>query len=252
MERQKKFEIIEKITKIPMLILALSMIPVLLIPMIFEISPSIASLLLIADIIIWVAFALEYVVKFSLAPDRINYFRNNIPDLLIVILPFLRPLRIFRAGRLLNLLRLTRLSAFFMESSQSLKSLLQRHQLQYVLLITVILIFIAAGMVVEFEKTHPERMITSISEGLWWSVTTITTVGYGDSYPMTIGGKIVASFLMLVGIVFFGLLTANIAAFFIHEEQVQSPEIQELKEQLSRIEEMLVKQKTLERSFESS
>jgi voltage-gated potassium channel len=86
--------------------------------------------------------------------------------------------------------------------------------------------------------------IQTFMDALWWSVATITTVGYGDVYPITPGGRSVAVFLMLTGISLFGVLAARIAAFFVEEEQreTQDPRLDAIVERLDRIEQQLARQ----------
>ena len=78
--------------------------------------------------------------------------------------------------------------------------------------------------------------IKTFGDALWWAVTTITTVGYGDRYPVTAAGRGIAALLMVTGIAFFGVLTANVAAFFLErDEQATEPEDDRLDEILRRL-----------------
>lgn len=106
-----------------------------------------------------------------------------------------------------------------------------------------------AGLVYEFEKSVPdaERNITSFPTALWWAVTTITTVGYGDSFPHSAAGRGIAVVLMFVGVGLFGLLAASLASYFVErdkeaaEEETAEPrsELREVLERLERIEHRL-------------
>jgi voltage-gated potassium channel len=119
-------------------------------------------------------------------------------------------------------------------SSQGLQGLLLREArnilrhrgLNWVLLIVLVLNLIAAAMVLEFEGGNPEATIASYPDALWWALTTITTVGYGDRFPMSSPGRAVAVVLMIAGIAMFGVITATIAAYFVEqqaEEDVAGP-----------------------------
>lgn len=83
--------------------------------------------------------------------------------------------------------------------------------------------------------------ITTFADAVWWALTTITTVGYGDTYPVTALGRGVAVFLMIAGIALFGLLTANVAAFFVEEDAADrtQAELAQINQRIERIEQLL-------------
>jgi voltage-gated potassium channel len=123
-------------------------------------------------------------------------------------------LRIVRSARALRLLRLGRLVAFLGEAGQETRRLLVRHQLHYALLVTIAVLVACAAVVFAVEDGSGGS-IDSFGDSMWWAVTTITTVGYGDTFPVTPAGRGVAAFLMVAGIALFGVLTANLAAFLL-------------------------------------
>jgi len=93
--------------------------------------------------------------------------------------------------------------------------------LSWVLLIALALNLIAAALVLSFERDMPGSNINSYPDALWWAVTTITTVGYGDRFPMSPAGRGVAVVLMVSGIALFGIITASIAAYFVEHNAEQ-------------------------------
>jgi hypothetical protein len=93
--------------------------------------------------------------------------------------------------------------------------------LSWVLLIALALNLIAAALVLSFERDVPASNIHSYPDALWWAVTTITTVGYGDRFPMSAAGRGVAVVLMVSGIALFGIITASIAAYFVEHKSEQ-------------------------------
>jgi voltage-gated potassium channel len=107
-----------------------------------------------------------------------------------------------------------------------------------VLLIVLVLNLIAAAMVLEFERGNPDANINSYPDALWWAVTTITTVGYGDRFPMSSAGRGVAVVLMIAGIAMFGVITASIAAYFVEQkaEEDLAGRLDQIMERLDRIE----------------
>lgn len=101
----------------------------------------------------------------------------------------------------------------------------------------LIVVFVLAGLELAFEHNAPGSNIHNYGDALWWAIVTVTTVGYGDKYPVSAGGRGVAVILMLVGIGLIGVLTATVASYFVEEKSDQ--EKADLNERLDRIETML-------------
>ncbi len=235
-DRQEALNRFEHAVELPLLVLALAMLPLLVLPLVLDLSDPLEDALVAAEWFIWAAFAFEYVVRLVLTPDRWRFVRTQWPDLLIIVLPFLRPLRVVRSARALRLLRLARLVAFLGEARQEASRLLVRHQLQYVLLVTLVVVLGSAALVRSVEE-GAEGPIDSFGDAVWWAITTVTTVGYGDTFPVTAAGRGIAAFLMVAGIAFFGVLTANVAAFFLERQGVEKdPTLERLDEILRRLE----------------
>lgn len=230
----------EAAVELPLLLLAVAMVPLLVVELAFEPDGGLGAALMAAEWFIWAAFAFEYVVRLVLTPARWRFVRRNLPDLFIIALPFLRPLRIVRSARALRLLRLARVAAFLWKATQTGRSLLTRHGLHYALLVSAVVVVGAAGLVFALEDGGAGP-INSFGDSLWWAVTTVTTVGYGDTFPVTPAGRGVAAFLMLAGISLFGVLTANVAAFFVEKQEADgtSEKLDEVLRSLTAIEERL-------------
>jgi voltage-gated potassium channel len=231
----------ERETALPMLVLALLAVPVLLIPLWVDLPRGIAETFLVLDWVIWVAFAVEYLIRLYLVPHKAVFVKHNLLDLAVVVLPFLRPFRVIRSARALRLLRAGRVTVYLTRGASSAKDVLTRHGLHYALLVGAVLVLTAALIVSELERTAPGATIHSFGDAIWWALATMSTVGFGDKYPVTEAGRAVAVVLMFFGIGIFGLLAASLASFFIgkkREERVD-PVVAEISERLQRIEEML-------------
>jgi voltage-gated potassium channel len=237
-DRAAAFERFSRAVDGPMMVLALAMIPLIVVPLVYDLSSAANSAFLAIDYLVWAAFAVEYVVKLWLAPDRWRFFKANVPDLIIVVVPMLRPLRILRSVRVLRLLRLVRLAAFAVEGIHEARGILRRRGLSWVLLIVAALVLVAAALVLNFERDAPNGNIHSYPDALWWAVTTITTVGYGDRFPLSPAGRGVAVVLMVAGIAMFGVVTASIAAYFVEQraEHDLASRLDQLLERLDRLE----------------
>jgi voltage-gated potassium channel len=205
----------------PMMVLALVMIPLIVVPLVADLSPATERAFLAVDYLLWAIFAAEYAIKLYLAPNRRRFVAHHVPDLIIVLVPMLRPLRVLRSVRLLRLLRLALLGSFAAKGLREVREVLRRRGLSWVLLIVLVLNLVAAAAVLEFERSNAQANIGSYPDALWWAVTTITTVGYGDRFPMSPAGRGVAVVLMIAGIAMFGVITASIAAYFVEQRAEQ-------------------------------
>ena len=157
----------------------------------------------LVDIAAWLAFVIDYLVRLGLADRRLHYWSRHLHDLAVIALPVLRPLRLLRLVMLLRVL------------NRSATAGLRGRVAIYVSGATVLLIFCAALAVLDAERGHTGGNIRSFGDALWWSATTVTTVGYGDRFPVTVEGRVIAVGLMLGGVALLGVVTASIASWLI-------------------------------------
>jgi voltage-gated potassium channel len=158
----------------------------------------------------WALFAVDYAIRLGLSLDRWTFVRTNLPDLAVVALPLLRPLRLLRLVTILNVLH--------RHAGNSLRG----RVVTYVVGATALVIFVAALALLDAERGHPDANVADFGDAVWWAFTTVTTVGYGDRYPVTVPGRSVAVALMLAGIALLGTVTATLASWLV--ERVQQVE----------------------------
>lgn len=218
----------------PLLVLAIVWLPVLIIPLVAHPSAAVADGLNAIDYMVWAVFVVEYLVKLYLAPSRRRFVRTHLLDLVVIVIPFLRPLRVVRV---LRLLRLVRVATVLTRSLGRARSILTHKGLHFVLLAVILIVFAGAAAELAFEAHQPGSNIHDFGDAIWWAVVTVTTVGYGDRYPVGAAGRGVAVVLMLVGIGLVGAVTATVASYFV--EQRQDDQTSELEVRLDRIEGML-------------
>ena len=219
---------------LPLTVLAIAWLPVLVVPLVVHLSGGTSQSFEVTDYVIWALFAVEYLAKLYLAPERGRFVRQHLFDLVVVAVPVLRPLR---GLRLLRLFDLSRATTLVVNALRRLRAILTHRGLHFVLLSVVILIFALAALVLNFEAHAHGSNIHNCGQALWWAIVTVTTVGYGDTYPVTAAGRGVAVVLMLVGIGLIGVLTATVASYFVEEKSDRDKE--ELNARLERIEAML-------------
>lgn len=141
-----------------------------------------------ANLVLWLVFLVDYLARVFLAMDRWLFIRTHVLALLVVAVPFLRPLRLLM------------LVAVVGQFIQRAKGGVRGRVLAFVLLATVVLMSTAAVLVYGFERTAEGSSIVTLGDAVWWAIATVTTVGYGDSIPVTPQGRTVAAVLMVVGI----------------------------------------------------
>jgi voltage-gated potassium channel len=152
---------------------------------------------------LYLVFAVDYVVRLGIAERRLHWFVRHLLDLAIVALPFLRPLRVLRLVVLIGALQ------------KAFGDALRGRIVIYTASSAVLLVYASSLAVLDAERHAHNANITSFGDALWWSVTTITTVGYGDYQPVSFAGRLVAVLLMVGGISLIGMITAAVAAWIV-------------------------------------
>lgn len=238
-QRQRAFDAFDRATDLPMLVLSLLLVPIIVVPLLFTLPPSWEVPWETSSWVIWAAFALELTVKTYLAPRRLRYLRDHWFDVLIVVIPFLRPLRAFQAMRALRLLQLLRLVGIAAKVGELVRELLGRRGMPYAFLVGGLLILASTVAVTYAEQGHGGS-IDNFGTALWWAMVTATTVGYGDAAPVTPAGRGIAVFVMAIGITLFSLFTANVATFLLQSsgrsDDRKEVTLGDLAEQIRRLE----------------
>ena len=151
-------------------------------------------------LVIWAAFAVDLVITFVLDPNKRTFLKRQWLSVITVVLPMFRALRILRI-----------FSGGAWVSNKG-NGILTRSAVTAAVGGTVLIVFIGSLMVLNAERGAKGATITSFGESVWWSMETITTVGYGDAYPVTVPGRFFAVGIMLLGISVLGVVTASVSA----------------------------------------
>jgi voltage-gated potassium channel len=142
-----------------------------------------------------------------LAPDRRRYVLRHLHDLAVIVLPLLRPLPL-----------LTVIGALHRRAGATLRGRVAI----YVAGSTTVLAVVGALAMLDAERDVPESNIITSGDALLWAVTTITTVGYGDRYPTTTTGRLIAFGLMIAGIALLGVVTATLASWIVERVSAEN------------------------------
>lgn len=181
-----------------------------------DLSEGALTILFWVDFGICLVFLTDFFVRLYKADDRRAFLKWGWIDL-IASIPVIHELRWARLVRVFRILRILR--AF--RSAKTLLSYVFHRKAQSALSIgamtAVLALFSGAVLILEVEAGHPTANITNASDAIWWSLVTVTTVGYGDFYPVTLEGRVIATGLMLIGIGLFGTLSGAMASILLRD-----------------------------------
>jgi voltage-gated potassium channel len=175
-----------------------------------QVTPEIQNLIEIVQWICWGAFVLDLMFGIVTAQSKKEYLLKHPLEIASSLLPFLRPLRLMRVisfgGLAIQKVAIGRQFAITLK----------------VAITTLFVAYISAVQITISERMIEGSNIKNFGDGLWWAMTTVTTVGYGDKFPVTTEGRILAVALMIMGISLVGVITASVAAWFVKISDTES------------------------------
>lgn len=229
------------------LILSIYVLISLLIESVFLLPTDVIEILRFTDNVICMFFLLDFAIRFSKATNKRTFMKWGWIDLLSSI-PMLDA---FRYGRLVRVVRVIRI----LRAVRSTKVILHhvfKNKMQgtfsLVSVVSIILVIFGAIAMLQLEKGIDGSNIHSASDALWWAFVTITTVGYGDFYPVTYEGRIIAAILMTAGVGLFGTFTGFVASWFLEEGEDDQgkhivtslkDEVSELRSEIQQLKELI-------------
>jgi voltage-gated potassium channel len=216
-DEQKRWQVLtqfEDWLERPMLVLSFIWLSLVIIELIWTTS----GVFELLGTIIWIIFILEFLLRFALAPRKIQFLRRNPITIIALIAPAFRFLRALRMLRLARGLRLVRIVGTANRSVSAMRKSFGRRGLGYVLATTVLVILLGAGGMLAFEpSTEVNGGFTGYADALWWTAMLVSTMG-SDFWPLTPEGRVLALLLSMYGLAVFGYITASFATFFIGQE----------------------------------
>lgn len=211
------------------LVLSIYVLGALIIDTTFNLTAETSNLLNYIDIAICIFFLIEFSIRFIKAENKLKFMRLGWIDLVssIPMVDFLRYGRIFRLIRLFRIIKAFRTVNHF-------RTYIFKNKAQGVLssaaILAMLLIIFSSIAILQFEN-DPNSNIKTAEDAIWWSYVTITTVGYGDKFPVTTEGRIIAALLMTAGVGLFGTFTAYISSLFVSDNKADKLESQEEREE---------------------
>ena len=184
---------------------------------------------------VWVLFGVDYLVRLALASSRSRWFLHHLPDLAVIALPILRPLRLLRLVTLVGIMQ------------RSAGTALRGRITLYTVGSAALLISTSALAALDAERHEPGASIRAFGQALWWALTTITTIGYGDTTPVSTEGRCIAALLMIGGVALIGVVTATLASWIVslveeenaEQEAVTQAQVATLQQQVSELSERI-------------
>ena len=185
--------------------------------------------------VVWALFGVDYLVRLALAPSRDQWFLHHLPDLAVIALPILRPLRLLRLVTLVGIMQ------------RSAGTALRGRITLYTAGSAALLIFTSALATLDAERDEPGSSIRTFGQALWWALTTITTIGYGDTFPVSTEGRFIAALLMIGGVALIGVVTATLASWIVslveeenaEQEAATQAQVATLQRQVSELSERI-------------
>lgn len=212
----------EKLGFLNLLILVLSVyvLLALMFDTFLKLPVEVARVLWITDNLICGVFLIDFIKRFYQADNKWRFMRWGWIDLVSSIPMF----DFMRVGRAFRLIRLFRILRAFRSTRRLVQHIFQQRTkgtLTAAAIIAVLMVIFSSIAILQVE-TDPASNIKTAEDAIWWAYTTITTVGYGDRFPVTTEGRFIAMLLMTVGVGLFGTFTAFLASWFVGERKAEA------------------------------
>ena len=210
---ENKFQLLDLLV----LIMSFYVLGALIVDAFFNLPDEISQLLLYIDNFICLIFFIDFIVRFYQSENKISFMKWGWVDLL----SSLPMIDLFRAGRLLRLIRILRIVRAFKTTKKFIDHVYANKAqgaFASISTLAVLLVIFSAIGILQVE-TDPNSNIKTAEDAIWWAYVTVTAVGYGDKFPVTTEGRIIAAILMTAGVGLFGTFTAYISSWFISDKK---------------------------------
>jgi len=236
-----------RVTFFQLLLLVLSVVVLgcLLVDAVAPLPPDASRIIQVLDACVCALFFIDFIIRFRAAQSKLAFLKWGWIDLLASI-PNLDILRFARLVRIIRIIRVLRA----LRSFNRILSIILRHRTRNGMAsvgLTFVLLVVFSSIGILLCENGPQSNVQSAEDAIWWSVTTITTVGYGDKYPTTTEGRIIAMVLMFSGVGLFGTLSGLIASHFFgagaEADETSQALLREIRELRVRVDEIVDQKK---------
>jgi len=202
------------------IVLSIYVLIALILDTFFKLPIEVSRVLNLTDNFICIFFLLEFCVRFYKAENKLVFMKWGWIDLISSIPTF----DLLRAGRTLRLIRLLRILRAFRSTKHLINHVYKNKStgaFTTVSIIAFLMLVFSAVAILQVED-DPNSNIKTAEDAIWWAYVTITTVGYGDKYPITTEGRIIAAVLMMTGVGVFGTFTGYLASWFVKDTNIEN------------------------------
>lgn len=233
-ERTELLSQINDIFDFPLTLLSLLWLVLIIVEFVYGLSASLQNL----SLVIWGIFIIDFFIELYISPIKKDYLKKNWFVALSLFLPALRVLKLFRGFKLVRFansvrsLNLARLLSSFNRSIRTVRQVIRKRGLRYVVLLTALITFLGAAGMYNFERPG----LTSYWDALWWTAMIMTTIG-SAYWPVTPEGRVLAFSLSVYAFSIFGYITAALASMLVgkDKEELSSKEITELRSEVQNL-----------------
>lgn len=197
---------------------------------------------------IWGIFLVDFLLRFVIAPEKVTFLKTNWLGALSLVLPFLRPLRVFRVARVVRGTSLVRLLGGMNRGMRVLRKITRGRQFAFVGGLTLVVVLAGAVGVRYFDRGYADSPVQTFGDALWWSSTLVTTMN-SELYVVSTESRVIALLQRLYALSIFGYITASIASYLIgadasaqgesEREAMLQDEVRALRRELAGVREVL-------------
>ncbi|WP_143556831.1 potassium channel family protein [Serinibacter salmoneus] len=201
----------ERLAAVPLALAAIAFLVAYAVPIVWPgVDHTLQRVCTVVVQVVWLSLLVDYVVRFVLARAKRRFVFHHLLDLVVLALPMVRQLQLLRLVALFSILDRVGVRTF------------RGRVLTYAVAASALSFLIASLALTSTERGATGATIENFGDGMWFSIATLTTVGYGDMYPVTTQGRVIAAALMMVGLVLFGTVTGTLASYVVSKVSGES------------------------------
>ena len=234
-ERKKLLNSIGKVLEAPMIFFGFVWLVLLIVELVWGLTPVLQKM----SLAIWALFIFDFLLKFLLAPQKLNFLKRNWLTAVSLLIPAIRVFRLVRLLRVVRGVRLIRIVSSLNRSMKSLGATMKRRGFGYMVALALVVTFGGAAGMFAIEKGNPG--FENFGMALWWTAMRVITAG-SEAWPLTSEGRALTFVLAVFGYAVFGYVTATLATFFIGRdaEEKDAPvagakDVEELKQMIATL-----------------